>query len=489
MPLGFERINARTLQPNALINFIRPLPGPDEEHSRDFLSRIAAQCYPIMKKNHTAVMALAEHEWNPEFAGRNFNAGELIELVLRGKSGQWLPFKHVQLVMMHELAHCKEMNHSPSFWKVRNAYCEEVKVLWGREYVGEGMWGRGRAIDGRFVEAQSVAEGDLPEHVCSGTYRRQGRGRKRKRGGEKSDKPKVTYAERQQKRILKKFGSGGKKLGDDEDTRVKIEEGKKQKAKPRVAGSARGRDLRAAAALARFETVKKEEVIKEEETDSETESDDDWHVLDDETAATDRSGKKITDAQGHGMVRVCGAEDENDEDVKREMEELKMMDIPPPSVAKRRAKKPAPIHDGTTTSESDSNMGELTSKPKPPASKGKPPLTTNRSSGLALALATNSTRPEKSTPRPPSTSHKPPPLEVPPTRSPKPAPPPPDSSTCPICSFENADHDTLCMVCSNVLKPSIMRNTWKCKSTTCNGSAFINHGDSGRCAVCGEPKH
>lgn len=432
-------------------------------------------------------MALAEHEWNPEFAGRNFNAGELIELVLRGKSGQWLPFRHVQLVMMHELAHCKEMNHSPSFWKVRNAYCEEVKVLWEKDYVGEGMWGRGRAIDGRFVDAQSVAQGDLPEHVCSGTYRRQGRGKKRKRGGEKPEKPKVTYAERQQKRILKKFGSGGKKLGDDEDTRIKLEEGKKQKAKPRVAGSARGRDLRAAAALARFETVKKEEVIKGEETDSETESDDDWHVPDDEIAATDRNGKKITDSQGHGMVRVCGAEDENDEDVKREMEELRMTDIPPAAVAKRQAKKPAveSTYDGTTTA-SDSDMEKPTPKPIPPAFKGKPPLPANNS--LASASATNSTRPVKSTTRPRSTYQNPPTIEAPPTRFSKPALPPPDSSTCTTCSFENADNDILCMICSNVLKPSIMRNTWKCKSTTCDGSSFINHGDSGRCAVCGEPK-
>lgn len=486
MPLGFERINARSLQPNALINFIRPLPGPDEEHSRDFLSRIAAQCYPIMKKNHTAVMALAEHEWNPEFAGRNFNAGELIELVLRGKSGQWLPFKHVQLVMMHELAHCKEMNHSSSFWKVRNAFCGEVKLLWDRGYVGEGMWGRGRAVDGRFVEGKSVAEGDLPEHVCSGTYRRQGRGRKRKRGGEKSEKPKVTYAERQQKRILKNFGSGGMKLGDDEDTRVKLEEGKKQKAKPRVAGSVRGRDLRAAAALARFETVKKEEVIKEEETDSETESDDDWHVLDDETAATDQSGKKITDSKGHDMVRVCGAEDENDEDVKREMEELRMTDIPPASsVAKRPFKKPAPepTYDGTTI-ESDSDVEELTNKPIPPVSKGKSLLPTNKPS----APASESIPSQKSTSKSISISRKPPEPQGPQPKVSRPAPPPPDSSICPTCSFENADSDILCMVCSNVLKPSIMSNTWKCKAASCEGSAFINHGDSGRCSVCGGPK-
>lgn len=425
-------------------------------------------------------MALAEHEWNPEFAGRNFNAGELIELVLRGKSGQWLPFKHVQLVMMHELAHCKQMNHSPNFWKVRNQYCEEVKVLWGRKYTGEGLWGRGRAIDGRFVESQTVVEGDLPEHVCSGTYRRQGKGRKRKRGGEKKDTPKITYAERQQKRILKKFGTGGTKLGDDEDTRIKLEEGKKQKAKPRVAGSTRGRDLRAAAALARFETVKKEEVIKEEETDSDTQSDYDWPLTDDDTAATDRSGKKITDLQGHTMVRVCEAEDENDEDVKREMEELRMTDIPPASsVALKQAKKPVPNPtDNGSTTESDSDVEKLTTKPVPSASTKQPP-SSKPSKPSASGLSS------KTSAKPAPTSQKLPPLQAPRLNT---SPSRPPSSPCPTCSFTNAPNELLCTICSNVLRPNIILNTWKCQSQTCKGSVFINHGDSGRCAVCGSAR-
>jgi hypothetical protein len=436
-----------------------------------------------MKANHTAVMALAEHEWNPEFAGRNFNAGELIELVLRGKSGQWLPFKHVQLVMMHELAHCKQMNHSRDFWKVRNQYCDEVKVLWDKQYTGEGLWGRGRAIDGRFVEGQTVVEGDLPEHVCSGTYRRQGRGRKRKRGGEKQDKPKVTYAERQQKRILKKFGTGGTKLGDDEDTRVKLEEGKKQKAKPRVAGSARGRDLRAAAALARFETVKKEEVIKEEdeETESDSGSDYDW-PLDDNETAVDQAGKKITDSKGHGMVRVCGAEDENDEDVKREMEDLRMTDIPQASsITKKQPKKPAPkpTYDGSTT-ENDSNIEELTTKPIPPAPAKKPPLASSKSAKPAPKSVPKQ-QPLKASKPPASPPISNPPLSDPSSHQSNP-------STCPCCSFENSSTDLLCVVCSNVLRPNIMSNTWKCRSEACEGSLFINHGDSGRCAVCGSVK-
>lgn len=58
-----------------------------------------------MKKHHLAVTTLAEHEPNQEFIGRNFNNGEIIELVLRTRSGGWVSFQMVQMVMMHELAH------------------------------------------------------------------------------------------------------------------------------------------------------------------------------------------------------------------------------------------------------------------------------------------------------------------------------------------------------------------------------------------------
>jgi hypothetical protein len=66
MPLGFERINERSKRPNDLINFIRPLPGRTQSHAQDFLERVAAISYPIMKANHIAVMALEEYEWNRE---------------------------------------------------------------------------------------------------------------------------------------------------------------------------------------------------------------------------------------------------------------------------------------------------------------------------------------------------------------------------------------------------------------------------------------
>lgn len=58
---------------------------------------------PIMREHHMSVMSLEEYEPNREFVGRNFNAGEVVQLVLKSPStGRWLPFNYVQMVMMHE---------------------------------------------------------------------------------------------------------------------------------------------------------------------------------------------------------------------------------------------------------------------------------------------------------------------------------------------------------------------------------------------------
>jgi hypothetical protein len=52
MPLGIQRINAKKSHPNDRIVFIKPLKGPDEKISQDFLERIAAQCGKVHHRNH-----------------------------------------------------------------------------------------------------------------------------------------------------------------------------------------------------------------------------------------------------------------------------------------------------------------------------------------------------------------------------------------------------------------------------------------------------
>jgi hypothetical protein len=501
MPLGFERINERTTRPNELLNFIRPMTGPDEALSRDFLERIAAQAYPVMKLNYISVMALEEYPPNPEFAGRNFNAGEVIQLVLKSRNGRWLPFRHVQMVMMHELAHCKQMNHSRDFWRVRDAYAEEMRALWGRNYCGEGLWGNGRGLDGDYLRNEMPDASAMPSALCGGTYR--GR-RKRKAGGGAQPKPKQTYAERQQRRILKKFGSGGAAVGTDEATRKELENGKNAKGKPRVAGSARGRDLRAAAALARFEKAKAEP--KPDLSLSDTESDISWSESEAEgDAATDLNGKKLHDLKGQDLVRVCGEEDQDDEEARREMKELILMNEASADDRKRLSSKI--FGNGSSNHATPSGIGDSKRQPQvlpiqPSQAKQQIRRLDAKSNEFTGVVKLELLEKASPTPTSKSTSE----LEKQTTTAlekPKAAPNPPTpiaeivestpptvtrSLVCTACSFLNPGGTTLCITCCNVLDPTTMWNHWRCESGMCKGGSYVNAGDYGRCQLCGAKK-
>lgn len=327
MPINTIRLNhQKHTHPNDRIIFIKPLPRPPTQQSEydiadTFLRAIAAQCLPITKKHWLSVTTLEEYEPNREFMGRNFNHGECIQLVLRSKSGAWLPFNMVQMVMMHELAHNVEMNHSKRFWAKRNEFAEEMRQLWAKGYTGEGFWGSGKVLGDMSDEMglnvlRSEELGDLP--LCGGTYRSRRRKRKAKAEGGREE---LTWKEKKERRIEKKFGKNGVSLGSDEDTRMMYEIGKGPVAgNPRVAQSKRGRELRAAAALARFEKSKQDakEEVKEEEVESDDYEDADAGVED----ATDLNGKRLTDSKGQSMIRVCDDEDVDDVHVKQELEEL-----------------------------------------------------------------------------------------------------------------------------------------------------------------------
>ncbi|TQV97276.1 WLM domain-containing protein [Cordyceps javanica] len=327
MPVGIQRLNARRTQPNANIVFIKALPGPDSAVAENFLERIAAQCLPIMKEHHLSVVTLEEYEPNREFVGRNFNAGEVIQLVLKSARPphRWLPFRYVQMVMMHELAHCRQMNHSRAFWAVRDGYAAAMTALWARGYTGEGLWGRGAALatgaPPPWERNAMTDEEPLPEHLCGGTYRSR---RRRRRGGKRKQPPALSWKEQKERRIARKFGTNGTALGADEAEKVQLEGGKRVAAKPRVAGSARGRELRAAAALARFGKQKVEEEAGDDDAPPPVKGDDEGGEQGGDTAsgsdyegdedeggivAVDRDGKMIKDKDGRAMVKVCEDED------------------------------------------------------------------------------------------------------------------------------------------------------------------------------------
>lgn len=338
------------------------------------------------------------------------------------------------------------MNHSKAFWAVRNSYADQMRTLWSKSYTGEGLWGRGTSLKTGEFEMNSVRPDEiLPEHLCGGTYR----SRRRKRKA----KDELTYQEKKQRRILKKFGANGVALGEDEEVKAELEKGKKTQAKPRVARSKRGRELRAAAALARFDQQKKfeedEKPIKAEDIDtaSEEESETASESEDEATEATGIDGKRLLDRKGKRMVRVCEDENPEDEDARNELQELQF------SMSQAQRPKPG----------SSSSRVALATKPK---KQDIPELATKRvkdettQSGKVDAAAT------------------PPPGAVSENRE----------GTCPMCSFDNGPVCLACGVCSHVLHAEKDPNSWRCNSAACNGSRYLNAGDSGACGVCGERK-
>ncbi|GKT41970.1 DNA-dependent metalloprotease WSS1 [Colletotrichum spaethianum] len=440
-------------------------------------------------------MSLEEYEPNREFVGRNFNAGEIIQLVLKSRSGRWLPFEYVQMVMMHE-----------AFWAVRNQYADQMRGLWQRGYSGEGIWGRGAQLGtGQFQNNVALPEEPLPEHLCGGTYR--SRGRKRK------IKPKLSYKEQKERRILKKFGANGVALGADEETKVKLEGGKRTQAKPRVAGSARGRELRAAAALARLDQAKKEPEddikfeVKDEDDSGESEYEDDPVDVKNEDAV-DIDGKPIIDGKGRGMIKVCEDENPDDQDAQNELQELhnavqqwrqthlnfKRENDPAKATAPHsRAKQPARDGESISRASKQATSPRITIKKEEEDVDQKAPILNIASAGPTIKTET------EDAPRSLASHHQISPngaasssTEDGATQSTTSTTTAPVSTEeevfCGVCSFANPALSITCAVCSHVMDPASVPNAWRCRSAACQGSKYLNPGDFGVCGVCGQSK-
>lgn len=344
------------------------------------------------------------------------------------------------------------MNHSKAFWAVRNRYADEMRGLWSCRYTGEGLWGRGTLLESGEFEANTILADDvLPEHLCGGTYR--SRGRKRK------PRQQLSYQEQKERRILKKFGANGVALGEDEEIKTELEKGKKAKGKPRVAASKRGRELRAAAALARFDQQKKKKKKKVEEEEEVTRvKEEDGTASDSGSEAAsdyDESGPSIVDQEGRRLIKVCEDENPEDGDAQNEMRELasasrvkreRSSSSSSPVVVKSEAVDEPPLR--------HIEPGPSSREPRPRAAVKIP--TTKRTSSLKHeAEAEVETKAA--------------------------------SGDCPICSFRNGLRSLVCEACSHVLAPGKM-SFWRCRSNACKGSAYLNPGDSGICGVCGERK-
>jgi hypothetical protein len=335
-----------------------------------------------------------------------------------------------------------------------------LRKLWEKNYTGDGFWGRGKTLlSGQYEPVSGLrTEEIVPRSLCGGTFR-SSRGRKRKRKGDGSagaDKSLLSYAERQQRRIAKKFGTNGVKLGDDSETRVKLEDGKKAKGKPRVAGSARGRELRAAAALARFGSQKegsgkKEEPEPDEVVDSETDSEEHEGLTMDEKNGSELNDSRLSlDPQSKGMIKVCEDEDQSDIHVKQEMQELQDLNE-------------IDLHPTTTTTTTTKATKTIAPKQEtPPVKIEKTPPSKN-----AIVHTTHT----QSNPLPSS------PIQAIPPIIPK--------CHCPICSLANDPSATICIACAHVLNRDVHPEHWRCTSLACRESEYINSRDYALCGVCG----
>ena len=159
--------------------------------------------------------------------------------------------------MLHELSHIRSMTHGPLFWKTYHILKKDMAELDAKGYTGEGFYSRPCTLDGSVHITRSIAEDEIPENICGGSWKRETRRRRRRKTG----------------RRKKKFKGEGVKIGEDEMKRMTLEGGKVGK-RSRVAKSKRARDLRAEAALRRFaqQGPKKEDSNEDVESDSSTES-------------------------------------------------------------------------------------------------------------------------------------------------------------------------------------------------------------------------
>ncbi|KAA1094587.1 hypothetical protein PGT21_025669 [Puccinia graminis f. sp. tritici] len=187
-----QRINASQHEhPNPYINFIRVLgdqPADKLSRNKNFanlesariiMRAIAAQVVPLMKTHGMGLNSFNEYEWNSEFAGRNWNGGEIIELVLRRKDGSFLPMGYLLTVMAHELAHIHHMNHGPQFQKLNLQLRKEIQQLQQKGYYGPGFWSSGQRLrDSAVLHGDAALNAsDLPEYTCGGSQRQGSRRR------------------------------------------------------------------------------------------------------------------------------------------------------------------------------------------------------------------------------------------------------------------------------------------------------------------------
>lgn len=264
MAIGHKRINDPRPNPNPNITFIRALGSYDDsDKALHILQSLAAQFRPISQDRGYSVNSFEEVEYNGQFQGKNFNAGETIEIVLRRKNGTFVPYTYLLFVMAHELAHISEMNHSHAFRKVNEAIRKELNILRAKGYFGDGFWGKGRKlVSGR--DETELADDDQPPYTCGGAYKKRRGGRKPPKGS--PGKPKGAAAKLgqtgRQTAIAPKPGGRVRKANAFNGEGHILDADPEQSSFRRQAGSKSAAEMRAIAAEARLQ--KEKSLVKSE---------------------------------------------------------------------------------------------------------------------------------------------------------------------------------------------------------------------------------
>ncbi|KAL6302393.1 WLM domain-containing protein [Sparassis latifolia] len=227
-----------------------------QEDARQLLRALAAQLRPVMKGHGFVVNSLEEYEHNIVFAGRNWNNGEVVELVLRGASGAFLPVSWLMSTLCHELAHIQHMNHGSAFQALWTKLRNEVRALQSKGYYGDGYWSSGtRLADSSRVGGQSLDASDMPEYMCGGAQKRtRPTSLRRRRGAGAKTGAQTAKKRKAGTRVTARdaFKGSGRALNED----VEDEKGKKAGAGFRKkAGSKRARQERALAAERRLQAL------------------------------------------------------------------------------------------------------------------------------------------------------------------------------------------------------------------------------------------
>ena len=178
--------------------------------------------------------------------------------------------------------------------------------------------------------------------------------------------------------------------------------------------------------------------------------------------AVDIDGSRLFDKLGSPLVKVCEDDDKDNEDAKNELLELQNFggDAEQPASSKQ-PKKPL-----------------LQSSSSLPASKHKVPKfikekevpTAVKDDRNCRSIEKAARGVKKKEEVQPSTG----------SRS--------NLCSCPVCSMENQPTALTCIACSNVLKPELAPDSWRCKSSLCQCSDYWNAGDVRLCGVCGTRK-